>query len=229
MLEYDTLSQFIYIYMTKVRPEEIRNVIKKQVAAFHKDTHTTDKSTIGSTTGIVFQVGDGIARIYGLENVRAGELLKFQEGTIGIALNLEPNNVGAVLIGEGRGIGEGITVIATGQIAQVPVGKNFLGRIVDPLGSSVDGLNDIVESETRLVEAPAPGIISRRSVHEPLQTGILSVDAIIPIGKGQRELVIGDRQTGKTALAIDTILNQRNNNVKCVYVAIGQKASLLHK
>jgi F-type H+-transporting ATPase subunit alpha len=175
--------------------------------------------------GIVFQIGDGIARIYGLEKVIAGELLEFEDGTVGIALNLEAKNVGAVLIGEGRNIREGSSVRATGNIAQVPVGDAFLGRIVNPLALPIDGLGDIRSSETRLIEAPAPGIISRRSVHEPLQSGLVSIDAIIPVGRGQRELIIGDRQTGKTAVAVDTILNQKGRNVVCVYVAIGQKAS----
>merc|ERR1711862_635485 len=175
--------------------------------------------------GVVFQIGDGIARVYGLEKVMAGELLEFEDGTIGIALNLEAKNVGVVLIGEGRSVREGSSVRATGKIAQVPVGDSFLGRIVNPLAVPIDGLGDVRSTETRLIEAPAPGIISRRSVHEPLQTGLVSVDAIIPVGRGQRELIIGDRQTGKTAVAVDTILNQKGKDVVCVYVAIGQKAA----
>merc|ERR1711924_159977 len=157
-----------------------------------------------ASVGTVLQVGDGTARVYGLERVMAGELLEFQDGTVGIALNLESDNVGAVLLGEGLAIQEGSSVTATGKIAQVPVGEAFLGRVVESL---------------------APGIISRRSVYEPLQTGLVSVDSMIPIGRGQRELIIGDRQTGKTAVATDTILNQKGKGVVCVYVAIGQKAA----
>merc|ERR1712151_42222 len=149
----------------------------------------------------------------------------FEDGTVGIALNLETKNVGAVLIGEGRRVCEGSSVTATGKIAQVPVGKIFLGRVVNSLAVAIDGLGDLASTETRLVEAPAPGIISRRSVCEPLQTGLVSVDAIIPVGRGQRELIIGDRQTGKTAVSVDTILNQKGKKVICVYVAVGQKAS----
>lgn len=175
--------------------------------------------------GTVFQVGDGIARIYGLEKVMAGELLEFEDGTIGIALNLEAKNVGAVLMGDGLKIKEGSKVRATGKVAQIAVGEGYLGRVVDSLARPIDGKGDIAPDDTRLIESPAPGIISRRSVHEPLQTGLVSVDAMIPIGRGQRELIIGDRQTGKTAIAVDTILNQKGKNVLCVYVAIGQKAS----
>jgi len=222
--------------MTKIKPEEITRIITRQI----------QKSRRPKSVGTVLQVGDGIARIYGLEEAMAGELLKFDGGTVGIALNLEYNNVGAVLIGESRGIREGTSVEATGKIAEVPVGPRFLGRIVNALAVPIDGQGDICSAETRLVEGLAPGIIARRSVFEPLQTGILSIDAIIPIGRGQRELVIGDRQTGKTAVVIDTILNQkvedqprsgpqnaqdgrhaRRCSVKCVYVAIGQKASAI--
>ena len=175
--------------------------------------------------GIVLQVGDGIARIFGLENVASGELLEFEDQTVGIALNLETNNVGAVLMGEGRNIQQGSTVRATGKIAQIPVGDDLLGRIVDALVYPLDGKGNLVTTETRLLESPAPSIISRQSVCEPLQTGIISIDAMIPIGRGQRELIIGDRQTGKTSIALDTIINQKTENVVCVYVAIGQKAS----
>merc|ERR1712066_21640 len=175
--------------------------------------------------GTVFQVGDGIARVYGLEKVIAGELLEFDDGTVGIALNLEARNIGAVLMGEGQVLREGCSVRSSGKIAQVPVSSSYRGRIVNPLAVPIDGLGDIPSTETRLIEAPAPGIISRRSVHEPLQTGLVSVDAIIPVGRGQRELIIGDRQTGKTAVSVDTILNQKGKKVICVYVAVGQKAS----
>lgn len=170
-------------------------------------------------------MGDGIARVYGLEQVMAGELLEFEDKTIGIALNLENDNVGAVLMGTGLDILEGSSVRSTGKIAQVPVGEGFLGRVVNSLAAPIDGKGDITSTETRLVESMAPGIITRKSVCEPVQTGIVAIDAMIPIGRGQRELIIGDRQTGKTSVAIDTILNQKGEDVICVYVAIGQKAS----
>ena len=173
----------------------------------------------------VLQVGDGIARIYGLDKAMSGELLEFADGTVGIALNLEQDNVGAVLMGQGLGIQEGSVVTATGRIAEVPVGEAMLGRVVDALARPIDGKGEIKTTETRLIESPAPGIVSRRSVYEPMQTGITAIDAMIPVGRGQRELIIGDRQTGKTAIAIDTIINQKSENVICVYVAIGQKAS----
>ncbi|MCR9073262.1 MAG: F0F1 ATP synthase subunit alpha [Alphaproteobacteria bacterium] len=175
--------------------------------------------------GIVLQVGDGIARVYGLENVASGELLEFEDQTIGIALNLETSNVGVVLMGTGRNIKQGSTVRATGKIAQVPVGETLLGRVVNGLVSPIDGKGNIIATENRLIESPAPGIISRQSVCEPMQTGIVSIDSMIPIGRGQRELIIGDRQTGKTSIAIDTIINQKSEDVICVYVAIGQKSS----
>jgi len=177
------------------------------------------------TMGTVLQVGDGIARIFGLTKVMSGELLEFEDKSFGIALNLETDNVGAVLMGNGFGIKEGSEVRATGKIAQVPVGDDFVGRIVDALARPIDGKGPIPSNTTRLIEAGAPGIVSRRSVYEPLQTGLVSIDAMVPIGRGQRELIIGDRQTGKTAVAIDTILNQKGQDVICVYVAIGQKAA----
>jgi F-type H+-transporting ATPase subunit alpha len=204
--------------MAKIRPDEISSIIRQQIEQYNQTTRVLN-------VGIVFQIGDGIARVYGLERVMAGELLEFEDGTIGIALNLESKNVGAVLIGAGRRVREGSSVCATGKIAQVSVGDSFLGRIVNPLATPIDGLGELRSSETRLIEGPAPGIISRRSVHEPIQTGLISVDAIIPVGRGQRELIIGDRQTGKTAVAVDTILNQKGKDVVCVYVAVGQKAS----
>jgi len=204
--------------MVKIRPDEISSIIRRQIENYNRDVKVVN-------VGTVFQVGDGIARIYGLEKVMAGELLEFEDGTVGIALNLESKNVGAVLMGEGLTVQEGSSVKATGKIAQVPVGEAFLGRIVDSLARPIDGKGEIKSTETRLIEANAPGIISRRSVYEPMQTGLIAVDAMIPIGRGQRELIIGDRQTGKTAIAVDTILNQKGNGVICVYVAIGQKAS----
>nr|YP_009306236.1 ATP synthase CF1 subunit alpha [Derbesia sp. WEST4838]AOP19140.1 ATP synthase CF1 subunit alpha [Derbesia sp. WEST4838] len=204
--------------MVKIRPDEISSIIRQQIEQYNQEITVIN-------VGTVFQVGDGIARIYGLEKVMAGELLEFADGTIGIALNLETKNVGAVLMGEGNTIQEGSSVRATGKIAQIPVGDEFLGRIVNPLAKPIDGKGEIEGSETRLIESNAPGIIARRSVYEPLQTGLMAVDSMIPIGRGQRELIIGDRQTGKTAIAVDTILNQKGKEVICVYVAIGQKAS----
>jgi F-type H+-transporting ATPase subunit alpha len=204
--------------MVKIRPDEISSIIRQQIEQYNKEVKVVN-------VGTVFQVGDGIARIYGLEKVMAGELLEFEDGTIGIALNLESKNVGAVLMGGGLNVQEGSSVRATGKIAQIPVGDGYLGRVVNSLARPIDGKGEIPTSETRLIESSAPGIISRRSVYEPLQTGLVSVDAMIPIGRGQRELIIGDRQTGKTAVALDTILNQKGKNVICVYVAIGQKAS----
>src|SRR6056300_1741153 len=204
--------------MVKIRPDEISSIIRQQIEQYNQEVKVVN-------VGTVFQVGDGIARIYGLEKVMAGELLEFEDGTIGIALNLESKNVGAVLMGEGRSIQEGSSVRATGKIAQVPVGEAYLGRVVDALAVPIDGKGDIPSNEVRLIESMAPGIISRRSVHEPLQTGLVAIDSMIPIGRGQRELIIGDRQTGKTAIALDTIINQKGKDVICVYVAIGQKES----
>jgi F-type H+/Na+-transporting ATPase subunit alpha len=204
--------------MVKIRPDEISSIIRQQIEQYNKEVQVVN-------VGTVFQVGDGIARIYGLEKVMAGELVEFEDGTIGIALNLESKNVGAVLMGTGLTIQEGSSVRATGKIAQIPVGDAYLGRVVNSLARPIDGKGEISTTETRLIESSAPGIVSRRSVFEPLQTGLLAVDAMIPIGRGQRELIIGDRQTGKTAVAIDTILNQKGKDVICVYVAIGQKAS----
>ena len=204
--------------MVKIRPDEISSIIRQQIEQYNQEVKVVN-------VGTVFQVGDGIARIYGLEKVMAGELLEFSDGTVGIALNLESKNVGAVLMGQGLAIQEGSSVRATGKIAQIPVGEAFLGRIVNSLAQPLDGKGEIPSTETRLIESAAPGIIARRSVYEPMQTGLVAVDSMIPIGRGQRELIIGDRQTGKTAIAIDTILNQKDTNVICVYVAIGQKAS----
>jgi len=204
--------------MVKIRPDEISTIISQQINQYNKKVKIVN-------VGTVLQVGDGIARIYGLEKVMAGELLEFEDGTIGIALNLEADNVGAVLMGDGRSIQEGASVKATGKIAQIPVGDAFLGRVVNALARPIDGKGEIPSNDTRLIESAAPGIISRRSVYEPLQTGLVAIDAMIPVGRGQRELIIGDRQTGKTAVAVDTILNQKGQDVICVYVAIGQKAS----
>ena len=204
--------------MVSIRPDEISSIIRQQIEQY-------DQSVQVSNVGTVLQVGDGIARIYGLEKVMAGELLEFQDGTIGIVLNLEEDNVGAVLMGSGIGIQEGSPVTATGKINSIPVGDAMLGRVVDALARPIDGKGDIQATETRLTESVAPGIIARKSVCEPMQTGITAIDAMIPIGRGQRELIIGDRQTGKTAIAIDTIINQKGQDVICIYVAVGQKAA----
>jgi F-type H+-transporting ATPase subunit alpha len=204
--------------MVAIRPDEISSIIRQQIEQYSQDVKV-------SNVGTVLQVGDGISRIYGLDQVMAGELLEFEDGTVGIALNLEEDNVGAVLMGSGINIREGSAVTATGRIAEIPVGEAMLGRVVDALARPIDGKGEIATSETRLIESPAPGIIERKSVYEPMQTGITAIDAMIPIGRGQRELIIGDRQTGKTAIAIDTIINQKSEDVVCVYVAIGQKAS----
>ena len=204
--------------MISIRPDEISSIIQQQIEQYDQEVKVAN-------VGTVLQVGDGIARIYGLDKVMAGELLEFEDGTIGIALNLEEDNVGAVLMGEGLEIQEGSSVTATGRIAQVPVGEAMIGRVVDALARPIDGKGDINTGESRLIESPAPGIVSRRSVYEPMQTGITAIDAMIPVGRGQRELIIGDRQTGKTSIAVDTIINQKGGDVVCVYVAIGQKAS----
>jgi F-type H+-transporting ATPase subunit alpha len=204
--------------MISIRPDEISSIIRQQIEQYDQDVKPTN-------VGTVLQVGDGIARIYGLDKCMSGELVEFEDGEVGLALNLEEDNVGAVLMGDGRGIQEGSPVTATGKIAQVPVGEALIGRVVDALARPIDGKGDIQSSESRLIESMAPGIIARRSVYEPMQTGITAIDAMIPIGRGQRELIIGDRQTGKTSIAVDTILNQKDEDVICVYVAIGQKAS----
>ena len=204
--------------MINIRPDEISNIIRQQLESYDQEVQIEN-------VGTVLQVGDGIARVYGLEQAMAGELLEFEDKTVGIALNLENDNVGAVLMGTGLNILEGSAVRSTGKIAQIPVGDGFLGRVVNALAVPIDGKVDIVTSESRLVESMAPGIITRKSVCEPVQTGITAIDAMIPIGRGQRELIIGDRQTGKTSVALDTIINQKTEDVICVYVAIGQKAS----
>lgn len=204
--------------MVAIRPDEISSIIRQQIESY-------DQQVQVSNVGTVLQVGDGTARIYGLDKAMAGELLEFEDGTVGIALNLEQDNVGAVLMGDGLDIQEGSSVKSTGKIAQVPVGEALVGRVVDALARPIDGKGEIISSEFRLVESPAPGIVDRKSVCEPMQTGITAIDAMIPVGRGQRELIIGDRQTGKTAIAVDTIINQKSEDVICVYVAIGQKAS----
>jgi F-type H+/Na+-transporting ATPase subunit alpha len=204
--------------MISIRPDEISSIIRQQIEQYDQDVKA-------SNVGTVLQVGDGIARIYGLDKVMSGELVEFEDGSVGIALNLESDNVGAVLMSDGRNIREGSAVKGTGRIAQVPVGEAILGRVVNALAAPIDGKGDIATTDFRLIESMAPGIIDRRSVYEPMQTGITSIDAMIPIGRGQRELIIGDRQTGKTSIAVDTIINQKDSDVVCVYVAVGQKAS----
>ena len=209
-----------------IRAAEISAILKEQIKNFGSDAEVSE-------VGQVLSVGDGIARIYGLDNVQAGEMVEFPGGMRGMALNLEMDNVGAVLFGDDRGVKEGDVVKRTGAIVDVPVGKGLLGRVVDPLGNPIDGKGPIEADERRRVDVKAPGIIPRKSVHEPMQTGLKAVDALIPIGRGQRELIIGDRQTGKTAIALDTILNQKSINdtgseaekLYCVYVAVGQKRS----
>ena len=204
--------------MVNIRPDEISSIIREQIEGYDKEVQVNN-------VGTVLQVGDGIARVYGLDQVMSGELLEFEDSSIGIALNLENDNVGVVLMGTGLNILEGSTVKATGKIAQVDVGEAILGRIVNPLAAPIDGLGEIATDESNLIEAMAPGIISRKSVCEPMQTGITAIDTMIPVGRGQRELIIGDRQTGKTSIAVDTIINQKTEDVICVYVAVGQKAS----
>ncbi|MFZ4405340.1 MAG: F0F1 ATP synthase subunit alpha [Pseudobdellovibrionaceae bacterium] len=203
---------------TQIRADEISRVLKEQINSYGKNVEISE-------TGSVLSVGDGVARVYGLENVMAGELVEFPGEIYGLVLNLEDSYVGVVIFGEDRHIREGDTVKRTKKIVQVPVGEALLGRVVDALGNAIDGKGDIKTPHNRIVELKAPGIVYRHPVEEPLQTGIKAIDSLIPIGRGQRELIIGDRQTGKTAIAIDTIINQKGLNVQCFYVAIGQKQS----
>jgi len=202
----------------QMKAEEITEILKNQIKGF-------DGTSQVSEVGTVLQVGDGIAKLYGLNQAMAGELLEFPGGVTGIVLNLEEDNIGAVLLGSDAAIKEGDTVKRTGRIAQVPVGQAMVGRVVDPIGTPIDGRGPIAAKEFQRVEVLAPGVVSRQPVREPLQTGIKAIDAMIPIGRGQRELIIGDRQTGKTAIAVDTIINQKGQDVICIYVAIGQKRS----
>lgn len=201
-----------------INPEEITSIIKREIEGYKNKMGTVDSGTI-------IQIGDGVARVYGLEDCMEGELLIFPNGVYGLALNLEHDNVACVLLGSEKGIKEGDVVKSTGKIIEVPVGEELIGRVVNSLGKEIDGKGSIKTKETSPVEVHAPGVIERKSVDEPLQTGIKAIDSMIPIGKGQRELIIGDRQTGKTAIAIDTILNQKGKDVICIYVAIGQKQS----
>jgi F-type H+/Na+-transporting ATPase subunit alpha len=202
----------------QIRADEIGRILKEQISKYNKSIEVAE-------TGSVLSVGDGVARVYGLENVMAGELVEFPNGVKGMALNLESSQVGVVIFGEDRQIKEGDQVKRTKQIVSVPVGEALLGRVVDGLGRPIDGKGPINTPHTRVVELKAPGIVYRKGVHEPMQTGLKAIDALVPIGRGQRELIIGDRQTGKSAIAIDTIINQKGQNVQCFYVAIGQKAS----
>jgi F-type H+-transporting ATPase subunit alpha len=202
----------------QIKAEEISSIIQDKIRGFDQRVDVTE-------TGYVIQVGDGIAKVYGLEGAMAGELLEFPGEVFGVALNLEEDSVGAVLMGSDTDIKEGDQVKRTGRIAEVPVGEALVGRVVDAMGQPIDGKGPIQTTETRLIEVRAPGVVERQSVNEPLQTGLKAIDAMIPIGRGQRELIIGDRQTGKTAIAVDTIINQKGLDVFCIYVAIGQKRS----
>ncbi|TDJ00641.1 MAG: F0F1 ATP synthase subunit alpha [Caldithrix sp.] len=206
----------------EIRPDEITTIIKKQIESFEA---TVELQEVGQ----VVQVGDGIARVYGLEKVMAGELVEFSDGLLGMALNLEEDNVGCVLFGDDVHIKEGDSAKRTGRIMEIPVGDAMLGRVINPLGQPIDGKGPIKTDKVQLIEQKATGVVERQPVVEPLQTGIKAIDSMIPIGRGQRELIIGDRQTGKTALVIDTIINQKNTDVFCIYVAIGQKASSVAK
>ncbi|HFI0467788.1 TPA: F0F1 ATP synthase subunit alpha [Streptococcus suis] len=201
-----------------INAQEISALLKQQIEGFQPDFDYTE-------TGVVTYIGDGIARAQGLDNAMSGELLVFENGTIGMAQNLETNDVGIIILGEFTDIREGSVVRRTGKIMEVPVGSALIGRVINPLGQPVDGLGDIRTSKTRPIEYPAPGVMQRKSVNEPLQTGLKAIDALVPIGRGQRELIIGDRQTGKTSVAIDAILNQKGQDMICIYVAIGQKES----
>ncbi|MFP7492589.1 F0F1 ATP synthase subunit alpha [Terribacillus saccharophilus] len=203
-----------------MKAEEISALIKQQIENYDAEMEVSD-------VGTVIQVGDGIARVHGLDNVMSGELIEFANGVMGLAQNLEESNVGVVILGEYKGIREGDEVRRTGRIMQVPVGQELVGRVVNPLGQPIDGKGPIEATKTRPIEAPAPGVMDRKSVDEPLQTGIKAIDALVPIGRGQRELIIGDRQTGKTSVAIDAILNQHDQDMICIYVAIGQKESTI--
>src|SRR5436190_732007 len=202
----------------KLRPEEITSILRSRIEQYDVETDLAE-------VGTVLQVGDGIARIYGLENAVGMEMLELEHGVVGLAFNLEEDNVGVALFGEWEHVGEGEPARRTGRVASVPVGDALLGRVVDPLGRPLDGGGPIESSETRQLEFKAPGVIDRQPVTEPLQTGLKAIDSMIPIGRGQRELIIGDRGTGKTAIVVDTILNQVGQDMICIYVAVGQKAS----
>src|SRR5712692_2944561 len=202
----------------EIKADEISKIIREQIGSFAVDV---DVAEVGS----IISIGDGIARVHGVDNAMAGEMLEFPHGVFGIALNLEEESVGAVILGEFQEIKEGDLVKRTGRIISVPVGDEMLGRVVNALGQPIDGKGPILTKQFSPIERLAPGVVDRQPVKEPLQTGLKAIDAMVPIGRGQRELIIGDRQTGKTALAVDTIINQKGQNVFCVYVAIGQKRS----
>ena len=202
----------------KIRAAEISKIIQEQIESFDSKVEVKE-------VGTVLSIGDGIARVYGLDKVMAGELVTFPDGTTGMVLNLEMDNVGVIIFGNGLSIKEGDQVTRTGRIAEVPVGEALLGRVVNAIGEAVDGQGPIVASAHNRIEVVAPGIVARKSVHEPMMTGLKAIDSMVPVGRGQRELIIGDRQTGKTAIAIDTIINQKGQNMICIYVAIGQKNS----
>ena len=204
----------------QINPSEVTKILKEQIKKFGEKAEITE-------VGQVLSVGDGIARVYGLDNVQAGELVEFPGSITGMALNLQEDNVGVVIFGEDRTIKEGDEVKRTERIAEIPVGEGLFGRVVNPLGEPIDGKGPIASKETRLIETIAPGIVARKSVHEPMQTGLKAIDSMVPIGRGQRELIIGDRQTGKTAIAIDTIINQKGGDLICIYVGIGQKRSTI--
>src|SRR4051794_14903834 len=212
-----------------IRPEEIRDALQKYVADYQPDAATKEE------VGHVAQAGDGIARVSGLPSAMANELLEFEDGARGLALNLDTREIGVVVLGDFEGIEEGQTVRRTGEVLSVPIGDGFMGRVVDPLGVPIDGMGDIEAEGRRALELQAPDVMQRKSVHEPLATGIKAIDAMTPIGRGQRQLIIGDRQTGKSTIAIDTIINQKANwesgdperQVRCIYVAIGQKGSTI--
>ena len=202
----------------KIQADEISSIIKERIDNFELNVDVNE-------TGKIISYADGIAQVYGLKNVMAGEIVEFENGEKGLASNLEESSVGVVILGKGEGLREGTSCKRVGKLLETPVGEALVGRVVNALGEPIDGKGAIAATETRFVEEKAPGIMARKSVHEPLQTGIKAIDALVPIGRGQRELIIGDRQTGKTTVAIDTILNQKGENVICIYVAIGQKSS----
>ena len=212
-----------------ISPDEIRDALKKFATSY------APGKAVATEVGHVIDAADGIAHVEGLPGVMANELIRFSDGTLGLAQNLDENEIGVVVLGEFTGIVEGMEVTRTGEVLSVPVGDAYLGRVVDPLGAPIDGLGEIANEGRRALELQAPGVMQRKSVHEPLQTGIKAIDAMIPVGRGQRQLIIGDRQTGKTAIAIDTIINQKanwqsgdtNKQVRCIYVAIGQKGSTI--
>ena len=204
--------------VAKIQADEISSIIKERIDNFELSVDINE-------TGKIVSYADGVARVYGLNNVMAGEMVEFDEGTRGLVMNLEESNVGVVILGAGAELREGMSVKRLGKLLRVPVGDALLGRVVNALGEPIDGKGPIETTETRFVEEKAPGIMNRKSVHEPLATGIKAIDALVPIGRGQRELIIGDRQTGKTTVAIDAIINQKGNGVVCIYVAVGQKES----